>query len=95
MRGFARCHVGVVIMCRLLLDVCGYCLAARGLCCPEAFVIDVFFHAAWRAWACVFVSLGSLQCSWYVGSASDAFRVDSVVSRLVVGRVLSSLCNLA
>ena len=46
-------------------------------------------------WVYGIVSLGSLRCSWYVGSASVALTVDSASSRLLFGRCLSPLCSLA
>ena len=46
-------------------------------------------------WVFYVVSLGSFRCSRAAGSASVALRVDIVVYRLDVGRVLSPLCSLA
>ena len=43
---------------------------------------------------CVVVFFGSLRCSWFNGSASDAFGLDSAMSRLLGGRGLSPLCML-
>jgi hypothetical protein len=52
-------------------------------------------HNVCITWVCVVVSFRSLRCSRSVGSASVALRVDRVVSRLLLGRVLSPQCSLA
>ncbi len=52
-------------------------------------------HVAWTILVYGDVFLGSLICSWDVGSASVDVGFDRTVSSLVVGRDSSPLCNLA
>ena len=103
MYGIALCHEGVISVCRCLPLIISSCQANI---CSDRFVVYVLHcrrlldsmylcHDVCRTWACVVVSFGILRCSWSARSASVALRVDSVVSRLLLGRVLSPHCSLA
>ena len=52
-------------------------------------------HDMCKTWVYDVVSFWSLRCSLFVGSTNVALRVDSDVSRLLFGRVLSPFCTLA
>ena len=100
---FTLCHVCVCGMGRLLYL---FGSSTQAKMCYDCFIVGCFFdemisqpmywcHDSCMACVCVVVSLGSLRCSWFARSESVAFRVDSVVSRLLGGRGLSPLRILA
>ena len=90
-------------MCRLFsfgsssaqTGLCGDYPVVEGLYCREAVVVMYLCQNGCIILVCVVVSFRSLRFSWSAGSVSVAFRIDSVVSRLVAGCILSPQCSLA